>query len=121
MPKKWNAGDSAEAVVEQSLIILKSEWDEMARVHHSQSGGEVDSLQTDFLVFLRSGLAFPLQVKSSVKPLRKHRGNYPYIMAIMIRKDDNPEMVAEKIKRLILRCYKRIRENSLSPVCHENY
>ena len=60
MGAKPDSGKDAEEKTRHALELLVAEGNEVISFHHSISGGEVDSLHTDFLIFLRSRLVFPL-------------------------------------------------------------
>jgi len=92
-----------EAKVERALRILKKEWDKVVDFHHSVQSGELDSLHVDFLIFLDSRLAFPLQVKSSFKKARQHIKKYPYIEVIAVGDRQTDRQIADFLKSLIIR------------------
>lgn len=110
MGAKSDPGKDAERKAHLAIELLMGEGNEIVSFHHSKSGGEVDSLHTDFLIFLRSGLIFPLQVKCSPKGARKHFHKYPYISVIVVGRRKKVEDVARHIKSLINRQYRRIRQ-----------
>jgi DNA-binding NarL/FixJ family response regulator len=110
--RKKNYGDEAEAKADRALQLLREEWTEIVSYRHSAKNGELDTLHTDFLIFLRSRLAMPLQVKSSIRALREHIEKYPHIIAIVVTRRDTPECVAKRIRACILRCYKKIHSGS---------
>lgn len=112
MSQKKNCGDEAELKTDQALQLLQHEWSEIISYRHSAKNGELDALHIDFLIFLRSRLAMPLQVKSSIRGLREHIAKYPYIVAIVVTRRDTPECIAKRIKACILRCYKKIQIGS---------
>ncbi|KKU15152.1 hypothetical protein A3A20_01125 [Candidatus Wolfebacteria bacterium RIFCSPLOWO2_01_FULL_45_19] len=113
MSKKNRAnGDETELKVDRALQILTREWDEVVSYHHSSKNGELDVLHTDFLIFLRSRMAFPLQVKSSSGGARQHIKRYHYITVIAVRRNHDERHISSRIRALILRYYRDIRLRS---------
>lgn len=108
-----NLGRKNEDRVGEALKLLQSRWNEIVCFHHSKQSGELDTRQTDFLIFLRSKFAFPLQVKSSPRGAREHIRNHEHIIVIVVRKRDTIERLAQRVKGLIIRCYKKIMANPL--------
>lgn len=102
-------GKEAEDKIGQALDLLKSQWGEVVEFHHSKQTGEIDSLAVDFLVFLRSKLVFPLQVKSSHRGVKDHISKHPHIIAVQARRKDSAARLAKLIKKLILRRYQKIK------------
>lgn len=107
-------GKEAEEKAKRALRFLADSWDEIVCFHHSKRSGELDELHTDFLILLRSKLSLQLQIKSNPRGIRKHIQKYPFIIVISVTKRDKIEKVAKRIKRLIIRCYKRI--SALHPI-----
>lgn len=85
-----------------ALELLKKELPEIAHFHWSVRDGEIDILHTDFLIFLKCGMALPLQVKMTEKSAKKHIKKYPWIPAIVVNKRTRIGEIAQKIKDLII-------------------
>lgn len=87
----------------RALEKLKNEWPAINAVYYSRPGGEIDGLKMDFIVYLRSRLIFPLQVKAWPGEAKKHRSKYPHIDVIVVYTSDRISRVAKRIRRIIER------------------
>ncbi len=64
----------------------------------------MDGTGMDIIFFLKNPffLALPIQVKSSVKALKKHYKKYPYILGIAIRPRQNPEVISYNLEKAVI-------------------
>ena len=105
-------GIKSEKKVHRALDILRHNWGEVVRFIHAEKDGDLDRGHVDFLIFLRSNLSLALQVKSSRWRAKIHLKKYPYIRGVIwIRERDRPREIAERIKKIILLYYKRIKRS----------
>ena len=105
-------GIESEKKVHRALDILRHNWNEVIRFIHAEKNKELDREHIDFLIFLRSNLSLALQVKSSRWRAKTHLKKYPYIRGVIwVRERDKPREIAERIKKIILLYYKRIKKS----------
>ncbi|OGN03198.1 MAG: hypothetical protein A2651_02190 [Candidatus Yanofskybacteria bacterium RIFCSPHIGHO2_01_FULL_42_12] len=106
-------GRKSENKVHRALDILRYRWKEVVRFIHAEKNGELDREHIDFLIILRSNLSLALQVKSSRWRAKIHLKKYPHIKGVIwIREQDTPQEIAERIKKIILLYYKKIKRVS---------
>lgn len=95
-------GKWAEDRVRDAANILIKTWSEITQ--HT-ANRMLDNIGVDRLFFLRSGLAFPLQVKTSEIGVREHIRKYPHLAHILIHREDSAEEIAERIKAMVCERY----------------
>jgi hypothetical protein len=118
-------GKTGEAVVQRAGDYLMKTWGEVL-MHVATK--LLDSAGVDRLFILKSGLAFPLQVKTSDIGVRDHlredgrRRWYRSVAVIKVTREElgaphAPETihaVAERIKELILESYQKVKDQPLA-------
>lgn len=90
-------GQNSEDLTEEALQILIARGEILGYLK-SDWGDKYDNLGIDFLVWLETGLAAPLQVKSSRLGKEKHLATNDLVRCcVVVRPHDTPDTLAENI------------------------
>ena len=114
-----NPGPKGEELVEEALKLLKARNPHVSGFYHPPKDGDWDKHQIDFVIFFKSRLALPLQVKAgktASKAVKEHYKKRPEILAIQIRVSHNAEKISEQIEHLIIRYLKNpMKDRTIRP------
>lgn len=106
---KPNLGEPTEDAVEEATKELIKEDPNFVGYQRAKKNDALDANGIDILIYLRGGLALPLQVKSSYNKLRKFQRNHPLITYVLFVRNISLDKSSERYKRAISYIKRRIK------------
>lgn len=104
-----NLGGPTEDAVEEAVRELIKEDLHFIGYQRAQKNDALDANGIDILIYLRGGLALPLQVKSTYSRREKFHRNHPFIIFVLFVRNISLDKNSEKYKRTLFYIKNRIK------------
>ena len=101
-PGRPNLGEPTENAVEEATRELIKENPCFVGYQRAQKNDALDANGIDILIYLRGGLALPLQVKSTYSKRRKFQRNHPLILFVLFVRNITLDKNSERYKRTLI-------------------